>query len=70
MRDAADWNTKPITADTYAELIARLEERYPGKVRRTVEVCPVAVINTIDNEDDALETIVRLKRRSAKKGGS
>ena len=60
-RETADWNSKPIQAATFTKLVALLEARYPGKVRRTLEVCPVAVIKTIDNEADARATIARLE---------
>lgn len=61
MRDQANWNSQPIQTGTFAELIDLLDVRYPGTVRRTVEVCPAAVIKTIDNERDAQETITRLR---------
>lgn len=39
---------------------AALERVYPGKWRRAVDVCPVAVNKTIDNEMDALATIAKI----------
>jgi hypothetical protein len=53
----------PITSETYERLLAALERVYPGKWRRAVDVCPVAVNKTIDNEEDALETIRRIEER-------
>jgi hypothetical protein len=58
----------PITCATYARLCAALEHVYPGKWRRSVDVCPVAVNKTIDNETDALETIKRIEARLKQKG--
>jgi len=48
-----------MSAELQERLIAALEARYPGRVRRSVDVMPVAVNKTIDNEADALETIRR-----------
>ena len=66
MRNHADFMRpqSAITAATYTRLVALLEAQYPGKVRRTVEVCPVAIVKCIDNEHDALMTIGRLERRA------
>jgi hypothetical protein len=50
---------EPIKPETFERLLEALERHYPGKVRRAVDVCPVAVNKTIDNEADALETIRR-----------
>jgi len=47
-----------------------LDKRYPGKVWRTIEVCPVGVVKTIDNEADALETIRRLAEADSKGRGA
>lgn len=55
--------SKPITPETYERLLAALDVVYPGKWRRSVDVCPVAVNKTIDNEADALETILRIQER-------
>ena len=57
MRNQADWTSTPIQPETFARLVTVLETSYPGKVRRVVEVCPVAIVKTIDNERDALTTI-------------
>lgn len=54
--------SKPISEDLAQRLYCALEKRYPGKVWRTIEVCPIAVVKTIDNEADALETIRRLEQ--------
>lgn len=50
----------PMASETCDQLYAALEARYPRKVRRVLEVPPVAVQKTIDNEVDALETLRRL----------
>jgi len=47
---------------TAERLFTLLEARYPGKVWRVVEVCPVAVVKTIDNEFDAQLTIRNLEK--------
>ena len=52
--------------DTAKRLYDALERRYPGKVWRVVEVCPVAVVKTIDNEADAQETLRRLDEATRK----
>lgn len=57
------FESKAIKPETYERLIAALEKVYPGKWWRAVEVCPVAVVKTIDNEADALETILRIEER-------
>ena len=49
-RDVPNLETTPITRETYERLCAVLEIVYPGKWRRAVDVCPVAVNKTIDNE--------------------
>ncbi len=59
MRKSLD--TQPIQPDTYLRLMEMLEERYPDKCWRVVEVCPNAVIKTIDNERDARATIANLE---------
>lgn len=61
-RRTADWvKGKPISEDLLQHLCHALEQRYPGKVRRALLVCPVAVEHVIDNEADARETIRRLE---------
>jgi len=54
---------KNIELTTLTSLASILEKRYPGKWRFAVEVCPAAVVHTIDNEADALETIRRINER-------
>lgn len=63
-RQHTDPASPPITADTYERLVSALESVYPGRVRRTIEVTPVAITKTIDNETDALETIRRIEERA------
>jgi len=59
-------DSQPITAETFERLCAAVESRHPGKWWRALEVCPVAVVKTIDNEEDAKATIemIRLAERS------
>jgi len=64
MRTMPNLKSQPITEATYAELLAALDLVYPGKWRRAVDVCPVAVNKTIDNELDARETIRRILGRA------
>lgn len=61
IRKTKDPSAKPISEDLAQRLYHALEQRYPGKVWRAIEVCPVAVVKTIDNEADALETLRRLQ---------
>ena len=63
MREHANFNdpASAIQAETWDRLLYLLEERYPGKVRRVVEVCPASVVKHIDNQADANETIRRLE---------
>jgi hypothetical protein len=63
-RRTPEIGSRPISAETYERLLAALETVYPGKWRRAVDVCPVAVNKTIDNEADALETIRRIEERA------
>ena len=60
VRTAPEIGAAPITEATYRKLLQCLERRYPGKWRRAVDVCPVLVNKTIDNQADALETIRRI----------
>jgi hypothetical protein len=62
--------SEPITARTYDVLLAELERAYPGKWRRAVDVTPVAVCKTVDNEADALETIRRIRTTPGAPRGS
>lgn len=59
-RDVKEIDSPHITEETAAKLFSALSKKYPGKVWRVIEVCPVAVVKTIDNERDALETLRRL----------
>lgn len=61
MRTTKSIKSAPIKKTTQERLIRLLEGRYPGKVWRVVEVCPVAVVKTIDNERDALATLRNLE---------
>lgn len=63
-RSTPDPKSKPITPETYERLLVALERVYPGKWRRSVDVMPVAVCKTIDNEADALETIRRVEEKT------
>jgi len=65
IRKTKDRNSKPISEDLAQRLYHALEQRYPGKVWRVIEVCPEAVVKTIDNEDDALETLRFLALKSS-----
>lgn len=64
MRTTKRANSTPITRDTAERLYDALEAKFPGKVWRCIEVCPVAVVKTIDNEADAFETLRRLGART------
>ena len=55
----------PIAPETFERLIKAIDSVYPGKWRRALDVCPVAVNKTIDNEADALETIRRIEARES-----
>lgn len=61
MRYTKRVSSQPMTAETAEKLYAVLEAKYPGKVWRAIEVCPIAVQSTIDNEADAQETLRRLE---------
>lgn len=63
VRTIPDRWPEAISHETYERLLEVLEEVYPGKWRRAVDVCPVAVNKTIDNESDALETIRRIEAK-------
>lgn len=61
LQTGADWeNDEPISEDLLQRLYHALEQKYPGKVRRALLVCPVAVEKVIDNAADARETLRRL----------
>lgn len=63
MRKTKATTSQPITPATYDRLLKLLEARYAGKWWRVVEVCPAAVVKTIDNESDALQTIANLEAK-------
>lgn len=65
MRTTKAINSAPIAEETFDRLYALLERMYPGKVWRVIEVCPMAIVKTIDNEDDARRTISRLEEALA-----
>lgn len=62
-RTQTDQDSLPIQRETFEILYQELESRYPGKVRRILEIAPVAVTVTIDNEDDARQTLNNIKRK-------
>lgn len=68
LRTAKRIDDPEIKPETAEKLYALLEKRWPGKVWRVIEVCPVAVVKTIDNERDALETIRRLEEAESNGG--
>jgi hypothetical protein len=64
------WGKKPnITFATLMTLSDVLNEKYWGKWRYAVEVCPNAVVKTVDNEADAIETIRRIRKSLNEKQG-
>jgi hypothetical protein len=63
IRSHPNYKTAPISEETFVELLAALDQVYPGKWRRAVDICPAFVSKTIDNEADALETIQRIEER-------
>lgn len=63
------WNGSRMSSDTAERLYQELEAIHPGKVRRVVEVCPVAVLKTIDNEEDAQQTLDNIASRRLSKLG-
>lgn len=65
-RNIPDYDRPGITAPQAEQLYALLEERYPGRVRRSIECMPSALNKTIDNYDDAEETIRRLLAAKAR----
>jgi len=65
MRTTKSPRSRPLTLETQERLYAALEAMYPGNVWRVIEVQPVAVITTIDNEDDALRTLANIERKLA-----
>ena len=65
MRNTCRLDDEPISPETFTELLLEIERANPGKWRRMVAVCPVAVEHVIDNEADARETIRRIRKRLA-----
>jgi hypothetical protein len=70
IRHAKAVESRPMTKETADRLFELLDQRYPNKVWRVIECecqvgmsCPVAVVKTIDNEDDALMTIANFEER-------
>ncbi len=64
MRTTKKIGSQPITPETAAKLTALLDTHYPeGKWWREFAVCPVAVVHTVDNERDALQTIKNLEAK-------
>ena len=65
IRKTARWGKDiPLEPETQEKLIKKLAEVYgPTKVRRAVLVCPVAVENVIDNENDAQRTLTNLEQK-------
>lgn len=62
-RTTADWeNDEPIGEDLLQRLYHALEQKYPGRVRRALLVCPVAVEKVIDNAADAHQTLENIRR--------
>lgn len=61
MRHTKELTSEPISEDLAQRLYQALDKKYPGKVWRVIECCPVAVVKTIDNEADARETLRRLE---------
>lgn len=56
------WGKPLIKWGTLEKLISLAEKVYPNKWRVCLDICPVSVIKTIDNEEDAQETIKRLEK--------
>lgn len=65
LRQAKTMDSTPMKVETAERLFTLLNVRYPGHVWRVIEVCPVSVVKTIDNETDALTTIANLERTMA-----
>lgn len=60
-RNTARWDVdEAIPAELFEQVFEAVEKKYPGRVRRALLVCPVAVEKVIDNEPDARETLRRL----------
>lgn len=56
------WTGTPMKHGTAYNLYKALEAKYgKEKVRFVIEVCPVAVLKTIDNEKDAISTIENIE---------
>lgn len=63
VRNGPKLDSKEMCRETQERLLELADSVYPGKARRAVDICPVAVNHTIDNEEDAQETIRRMERR-------
>lgn len=62
IRNGPDWkHSTSMKLETQEALVALAAAIYPGRVRRSVDICPVAVNHTIDNEEDAQETLRRMR---------
>lgn len=60
VRETFNPESAPITWETARTLVRVLARSFPGRpLRLAVEVQPSAIVKTIDNERDALETIRR-----------
>ena len=59
-RSSPALDSEPMKLETQEKLLDLANRLYPGKARRAVDICPVAVNHTIDNEKDAQETIRRM----------
>ena len=69
VNETKTWGKKPnMKEETLKELARLLEQVYPNKWRYCIDVMPVAVMKTIDNEEDAQETIRKLKKSLNKNG--
>jgi len=67
MNETATWGKTPnIKKDTLEELAKLLDVFYPNKWRYCVDVETGSILKTIDNEDDAQETIRRIKEKVKK----
>jgi hypothetical protein len=66
VRKTARWEVdEAIPPELFEQVFAAVEKKYPGRVRRALLVCPVAVEKVIDNESDARETLRRLAEGAA-----
>lgn len=49
-----------IKLSTLLLLAHLIEEKYPDKWQFAMEICPVAIIKTVDNQGDAITTIATI----------